>query len=76
MAGLSESRQLDRLNVTPTDDLAGGTYRVGGRIDPDVSGFVNAPYSGERVVWVEYREERRTGSGDNRRWRTVNQGTG
>jgi hypothetical protein len=73
--GLSDARKLERLNTTPLMHMSGGVYRVAGSVEPLPGSSVEAPYSGDRVLWVEYREERQVRVGGVQQWRTVEEGT-
>ena len=62
---LSESRQMDRLPLSPIAVLASGPYSVAGRTERE-SNLLTTPYSGESVIYVRYllEEEYRDSDGD------------
>ena len=71
---LSESRQMERLPLSPIAVLASGPYAVAGRTVRE-SNVLTAPYSGHSVLYVRYllEEEYRDSDGD-LRTRTLDSG--
>jgi hypothetical protein len=71
---LSESRQMERLPLTPIVAMAGGPYAISGSIRRD-GGMLTAPYSDHSVLYVRYllEEEYRDSDGD-LRTRTIDSG--
>ncbi|WP_028670212.1 LemA family protein [Saccharospirillum impatiens] len=71
---LSESRQMERLPMTPVNALAGGPYAVSGTIQRD-GNVLTAPYSKQPALYVRYllEEEYHDSDGD-LRTRTLDSG--